>query len=428
MEPRGSQGREAAIQGTVTPPSGPRRRSRRLLRAHRDTQASRHRHARPIAQFGVILSLLGVIVLFGHFPALAAPNAGPRLLRRRPSLPGLAAEASAAVAPAEIQASPLPLTVVSPPTVQDQLLAASNQTASAVEALQQSEQQGSSTANVDGGTVTAARSTRVPIFFEYVVQPGDTLTGLAERFGIGSDFIVWNNSEVTDRNLLPVGVTLQIPSIEGIIHSVRKGESVSSIAALYGADPQDIVQFEANGLANDPNKLQPNQLIMVPGGHILPPKAVPADTVPPASSVGSDGWAWPAVGPLTSTYGPWHPLGIDIGIPTGTPILAARAGTVVFAGGNPCCSYGYHIILDNGDGYETIYGHLSDFRSQLGDHVAQGQLIGISGSTGHSTGPHLHFEIRRDGVIQNPELFLPVDPWLGPGTAWPPPPSLSTYP
>ncbi len=384
------------------------------------------RHLQPATQFGVILSLFGVILLFGHFPAIAAPSGGARLLSRRPSLPGLAAEASAAVAPAELQSAPLPLTVVSPSTVQDQVVAASNDTASAVAALKQSEQQGQGTSA--SGAVQAQRVQRLPIFYEYTVQTGDTLSSVAAQYHIGADYIVWNNSEVTDRDLLPVGVTLQIPSVEGIIHSVRKGETVSAIAAEYSADPQDIVSFEANGLANDPNRLQPNQLIMVPGGHIPAPKPVAAAPPAPPAQTAGDGWAWPAVGPLTSTFGPWHPLGIDVGIPSGTPVRAARAGTVIFAGGNPCCSYGYHVIVDNGDGYETTYAHFSAFNVQIGDQVAQGQVLGLSGSTGHSTGPHLHFEIRRDGVIQNPELFLPIDPYLGSDAAWPPPASVPEYP
>ena len=112
---------------------------------------------------------------------------------------------------------------------------------------------------------------------------------------------------------------------------------------------------------------------------------------------------------ITSYFGPGHPLGIDIGQSVGTPIVAARGGVVTFAGGDPCCSYGYYVDIDHGDGFSTRYGH---FRSwpivSVGQHVEQGQVIGYAGSTGYSTGPHLHFEVRRGGDPVDPLDY--VDP------------------
>lgn len=117
---------------------------------------------------------------------------------------------------------------------------------------------------------------------------------------------------------------------------------------------------------------------------------------------------WPITGPITSYFGPSHPLGIDIGTErrTGLPILATRDGVVTYAGGPACCNYGWHIIIDHGDGYTTLYGHLSSIKIWSG-HVVQGQVIGYSGNTGFSTGPHLHFELRRWGRVQNPLNYLP---------------------
>jgi murein DD-endopeptidase MepM/ murein hydrolase activator NlpD len=91
----------------------------------------------------------------------------------------------------------------------------------------------------------------------------------------------------------------------------------------------------------------------------------------------------------------------------GSPVAASEAGRVVFVGGNPCCSYGYHVIIDHGNGYETLYGHLSDFAVGMDQTVERGAIIGYSGNTGRSTGPHLHFEIKRNGAYQNPMLYLP---------------------
>ncbi len=121
------------------------------------------------------------------------------------------------------------------------------------------------------------------------------------------------------------------------------------------------------------------------------------------------GFAWPLTGPITSYFGPVHPLGIDIGTSrrTGVPVAASRAGVVTYAGGDACCSYGLYVRIDHGDGFTTLYGHLSAFRAIVGQRVAQGEVIGLSGNTGRSTGPHLHFEIRRDGVPLDPLHYLP---------------------
>jgi murein DD-endopeptidase MepM/ murein hydrolase activator NlpD len=115
---------------------------------------------------------------------------------------------------------------------------------------------------------------------------------------------------------------------------------------------------------------------------------------------------WPAIGPITSHYGPDHPLGIDIGQATGA-IVAATDGTVIFAGGDPCCSYGRFVVISGPDNVTTLYGHLSSMSVREGDHVRLGQPIGVVGCTGHCTGPHLHFEVIKAGVRQNPMDYLP---------------------
>lgn len=143
-------------------------------------------------------------------------------------------------------------------------------------------------------------------------------------------------------------------------------------------------------------------------GDYLATGAPDPSTQPQPQPSGS-GWVWPLIGPITSYFGPSHPLGIDIGTNRviGLPIVAARGGTVTFAGGNPCCSYGYYVIIDHGDGFTSRYGHFSSIGVNIGQHVDAGQFIGLSGSTGYSTGPHLHFEIRVNGVPVNPLSYLP---------------------
>jgi murein DD-endopeptidase MepM/ murein hydrolase activator NlpD len=117
-------------------------------------------------------------------------------------------------------------------------------------------------------------------------------------------------------------------------------------------------------------------------------------------------FAWPAEGRLTSRFSAKHPLGIDIGILTGGEVHASAAGTVVFTGGRACCLYGLYVDIDHGDGYITRYAHLSKIQVETSQPVQQGQVIALSGNTGFSTGPHLHFEILHEGIVQDPLQFL----------------------
>ncbi|MDA0301407.1 MAG: M23 family metallopeptidase [Chloroflexi bacterium] len=351
----------------------------------------------------IFVAVLGL----GFFP-IQVPTAitTPTVQASRLSLPGLAAVASPATSDAMVSRA-VPLTLVAPAAQPGDAMVRPS------EAVPR-DGQPTPVAGAAGDIVRAAaaqQTDRVPVFFEYKVQTGDTVSGVASRFGIRSTYVTWNNADVTNANALKVGQRLQVPSVEGIIHSVRLGESVSEIAQRYDANAQDIIEFRANGLQGDPNRLREGSQILVPGGRkveiaatIAPPRQ-PAAAV--TSTVPNSAWAWPVRGLLTSPFSPSHPLGIDVAIPVGTPIVAAAAGTVSFVGGNPCCSYGYHIIIDNGASYETMYAHLSAFAVKKGDKVAAGQRIGSSGSSGNSTGPHLHFELHRGGRVQDPMQFLP---------------------
>jgi len=148
--------------------------------------------------------------------------------------------------------------------------------------------------------------------------------------------------------------------------------------------------------------------------------------LPPADNVGirvevvrEQRFAWPALGPLTSYFGAGHPTGIDIGLDYGvdSPILASAAGTVSFAGGSACCSYGLHVVLEHeggpsagsGHSLSTLYGHLSQIMVEEGQEVRQGGLLGLGGDTGDSDGKHLHFEVHEEGLLVDPLRFLPVE-------------------
>ena len=273
---------------------------------------------------------------------------------------------------------------------------------------------------------------RLPIFYRYEIKQGDTLLRIALYFGIDADYIIWNNIDIVqDADLLTPGQTLQIPSVGGIIHDVRLHETLLEIADTYDADINEIVAFVANNLT-DANTVREGSTILVPGGRVKPPPPeapppppTPTPTPPPTppptpapdtvvvtptptpTTSSSFGFIWPAAGRMTSWFGPSHPLGIDIAMSVGTPVFASAAGQVTFVGGHPCCSYGHHVIIRHDQTFTTRYGHLSRFAVKLGKWVEQGDLIGYSGSTGASTGPHLHFEIRRNGTPRNPLNWLP---------------------
>jgi len=149
------------------------------------------------------------------------------------------------------------------------------------------------------------------------------------------------------------------------------------------------------------------QYLFVPGGKVVEkplPEATRFVAQIQAGVRGTSNFIWPASGAITQ-YPVWYHMALDIANPGAPPILAADSGTVSYAG---CLSWGYgcYVIIDHGNGYQTLYAHLSRYSVSSGQSVSQGQTIGIMGSTGRSTGVHLHFEIRREGQLLNPLNFL----------------------
>jgi murein DD-endopeptidase MepM/ murein hydrolase activator NlpD len=249
----------------------------------------------------------------------------------------------------------------------------------------------------------------------YVVERGDTVLGIASKFGLSPETVMWANGDL-ERNpdLLRPGQELIILPIDGVYHTVIKGDTLLKIAKKYQAEVDEIVHCVYNELDLEDAQIAPGQKLVVPGG-IKPyiPRQVTAykGPIPTDAKQGTGLFKWPTSGRITDRFGfrtyagRWH-TGLDISGYTGAPIYASDSGFVTFAGWTDQ-GYGKLVIIDHGNGFVTYYGHLSVCYVSAGQSVGQGTLIAAMGSTGKSTGPHLHFEIRNKGVQKNPELYLP---------------------
>lgn len=263
----------------------------------------------------------------------------------------------------------------------------------------------------DDGTATVVSDKVRDKVVEYEVQPGDTVSVIADKFGIDSDTIRWENNLASVNSIKP-GQSLRILPVSGINHKVARGETIYSIAKKYNANPQAIVDFPFNNFSdNETFALDVGQTLIVPDG--VKPNQIPwsptlavSRRTPDAGAVSATGqFVWPVGGLITQRY-VWYHKGIDIANSSLPGILAADSGRIVVAGWIDNTGYGNRIIIDHGNGYQTLYAHLSRIYVTVGQTVNRGDTIGQEGSTGRSTGPHLHFEVRKSGVAVDPLQYL----------------------
>ncbi len=258
-----------------------------------------------------------------------------------------------------------------------------------------------------------------PAFFTYTIQPGDSVSSIAAAFGIDPAYIMWNNPDVSeDPDFLLVGASILVPSVNGIVYTLTLGDTLSDVATYFQIDVASVTAFVPNGIGS-PDNVTEGMVLLLPGA-VPPPPPIPAavtvvegtspdppsnpDPVPGPPT--SSGYAWPFFGAISQYFSGYH-RGIDIdGFGAyGAPVSAAADGLVVLASYQEW-GYGYHVIIEHGDGSRTLYAHLSEIWVSQGQYVGQGGAIGALGTTGYSTGPHLHFEIYIGGGPVNPLDYL----------------------
>jgi murein DD-endopeptidase MepM/ murein hydrolase activator NlpD len=263
---------------------------------------------------------------------------------------------------------------------------------------------------------------------DYTVSQGDSVFGIAQGSDLTPETILWSNYDVLKDNphSLSTGMVLKIPPTDGIYYQWQEGDSLELVAAEFKADVVDILYWPGNRFDLTNPAVDPGNWVMIPGGQrafqqwIIP--VLPRGAAGVSAGIygggacsggyegayGSGSFIWPTVNHYLSGNDYWSGhLAIDIAAAPGERISAADNGVVVFAGW-ATGGYGYTVAIDHGNGYQTLYAHLSSVVVGCGQSVTQGQVIGYGGSTGNSTGPHLHFEIRYQGGFVNPWYVLPA--------------------
>jgi LysM repeat protein len=260
----------------------------------------------------------------------------------------------------------------------------------------------------------------------YTVEEGDTIFGIAHKFNLEAESILYANYDLLndDPTYLSPGWVLTIPPTDGVYYKWKEGDTLEKVAEKYYVNVNDIIQWPSNQLDVTQPSTKGLEYVMIPGGYrpiqswIVPiPYTSGSGATREIAGPGgcaSTGYAYIGSGsfifPTAQTglsgfdFSSYH-LAIDLSAATGDPIYASDYGTVVYAGWNDS-GYGNLVVIDHGNGYETLYAHLSQVYVSCGQGVVQGAVIGAAGDTGRSYGSHLHFEVRLNGGFVNPWSVL----------------------
>lgn len=251
----------------------------------------------------------------------------------------------------------------------------------------------------------------------YRVQSGDTLGGISDAFGLNLSSLLWANG-LSSRSVIRIGQELKIPPVDGVYYTVKKGDTVAKIAKTYSAEADAIIAFNHLDTAA---ALPVGKELVLPNGE---PPAAPVVVVRPApvtslftpkptgqampsargASTGKGTWVWPTDWRVITQYFGWKHTGIDVDGDFTTRSFAAADGTVIYSGWRN--GYGNTVEIDHGGGIITRYGHHSKLYVKVGDVVKAGEVIAQTGTTGRSTGTHLHFEVIKNGKFQNPLEYI----------------------
>jgi murein DD-endopeptidase MepM/ murein hydrolase activator NlpD len=258
---------------------------------------------------------------------------------------------------------------------------------------------------------------------EYRVVRGDSVFAIAESFKLKPETILWANYDVLQDSpdSLRPGQVLKIPPTDGIYYQLQENDTLESVAKEFEASIDDILNYPGNDIDLTDPKVESGSWVMVPGGKrefvqwLVPTIARGASGTSPTSqsacpggAVGGGGFVWPADSHSLSGNDYWSGhLGIDIAAGAGASVYAADSGVVTMATGGYNYGYGNVIQIDHGNGYATVYAHLSAIFVSGCQSVSAGQQIATSGATGNAQGAHLHFEVRQNGGFINPWFVLP---------------------
>jgi len=226
----------------------------------------------------------------------------------------------------------------------------------------------------------------------YVVRKGDTLSEIAEMFGVSANTILWAND--IKANSIKVGQELVILPISGVRHTVKSGDTLQSVAKKYKADLDDVLSY--NGLATNA-KIKPGDVVIIPDG-VISASQISSTGVSSSKSSSFPTYAGFYLKPIVGgkkSQGIHGNNGVDLANSVGTVVMAAADGTVIVSRkGGYNGGYGTYVVISHANGTQTLYAHMSANNVSVGEQVSQGQAIGAVGMTGKTTGPHLHFEVR----------------------------------
>lgn len=262
----------------------------------------------------------------------------------------------------------------------------------------------------------------------YTITTGDSIFSIAKSFKIKPETILWANYDQLKDNtdMVSPGMVLKIPPVDGIYYQLKEGDSLEAMASKFDVSLQSVIEYPGNHFELTNPVKNPGDWVMFPDGHrefqqwLIP--VIPRGQAGVSKSLygagacegsyegayGTGSFIWPAGNHVLSGNDYWSGhLGIDIAAGDGAGIFASDSGVVVFAGW-ATGGYGNMVMIDHGNGYQTLYAHLSHVSVTCGRSVSQGQTIGSAGSTGNSTGAHLHFEVRYQGGFISPWYVLPA--------------------